>query len=313
MNVWRISRDGLVGAALLRVSLALIILVGYLWTVPIFNQLYGNRGPLSYTSYLSYAHPGVFDLYRFLPNPIAIKCFFIVSVVVALLFLLGLGLPWMAPVFFVTLISNTDRLMLDTDGGRELLVLMAFLLCFTDSGRYLSISSARRRRARGITGYARAIVHQCAYFLMKWQVCMVYVWAVFYKLGGAQWRDGTALAYTLQANHFMIIPHAAELISRNSIAVALATYGTLAFQMAFPFLMWNHRAKPVIVGVAVTLHTGIAIFLGLISFSATMIACDIAILSDRQLLSFSRLCIRLLRSMAPRTSHFLNPNPRRIS
>lgn len=274
---------GFIGPAVLRVGLAAVMLVHYLWHFGERDLIWGPRGQLGFHEYATTTPGGIFALYSLSGSPLYSTSLVIASVVIAAAFGLGVLPRVTCWLFAITTYASVARDPLATDAGQSLAYLLAFLLCIVDTSRYLA-PLARRRQAE-LGSLARAIVgmlHNSGRFLIAWQICMVYFWAAFWKLGGDEWRDGTALGSILGLERFQPFPWISHALATNAILTAVLTYFTVAFQMGFPFLMWNQRIKPYLITVAVTLHLGIAFLLGLISFSAIMIAGDLSLLSDQQ-------------------------------
>lgn len=300
------ERQGLIGTAFLRAALATIMFVIYAWHIPVHEFLWGANGQLPYDAYLRWQHGDVFALYRLSPVHWYTETLFYCSLVIAGLYAIGFAPRLTCWLFAITSYANVHRNWMATDGGATLLVLLAFLLCFADTSRYFTLFRPRGHRRWGWE--IGTMLHNASRFLLMWQVCMVYFWAAFYKLGGHDWRAGTALYYTLNLQRFQVIPWLSHALAANLGVMTLGAYATLIFQMAFPFLMWNSRAKAYLVPVAVALHCNIALLLGLLSFSLTMIAADISILSDAQ---FRRvrfvMCMRLLAAVRATKTGTLSP------
>lgn len=283
-------RHGRSALAFLRAAMGFVMVCFYLWNAPLRNALWGAHGVLPYGDYIATTRADPLQLYRYSPAHSFTEALFWISLAVALLYAFGVTPRLLAVPFAVTAYATISRNWPATDAGLNLLILLSFLLCLCDTSARFSVVTIRpwRSLARAVRPIAN-VAHNCGRFLISWQVCMVYFWAAFYKLGGQNWRDGTALYYVLHVQHFAVFPVVSNFLAGNSLLVALATYGTVVFQMGFPFLMWDERAKPFLISGAVALHTGIAILMGLMLFSATMIAADISLLSDRQFLALRRL------------------------
>lgn len=280
-------RQSLAGASLLRVGLSAIMLWHYLVHAGLRAVVWGTHGQLDYVHYAALVSDPL-ALYRYSAAPFYALALFWLSVLIALAYLVGFYPRVVGWMFAVTCYAAWQRNTLAADGGYMLLSLLAFLLCFADTSRRFVLLRPRRRSRPAAVRILSNVIHNAASFAIAWQVCMVYTWAAFYKLSGARWRDGTALSYILRTEHFMWFPVASLAIAHNAVMVALLTYGTVAFQCAFPFLMWNRRLKPYLIGTGVVLHVSIAILMGLLSFSATMIFADLALLSDRHLATLAR-------------------------
>lgn len=264
----------------------------YLWNLPFRGALWGPNGLLPYKDYVHSVSSDALQLYRYSASPAYAEFFYWMSLVVAVAFAIGLLPRITCWLFVITAYATISRNWQATDAGLNLVVLLAFLLCFCDTGGVRAFRFERRFPSLSMLSN---LSHNCARFLIAWQICMVYFWAVFYKLGGENWRDGTALYYVLHLSHFTPFHTISVALYSNAVFVAAMTYMTIGFQMAFPFLMWNTRLKPYLIGAAVIMHLAIGAALGLVLFSATMIAADVALLSDNEML---RLRLLLFRGLA---------------
>jgi hypothetical protein len=288
------ERRGLVGCALLRVGFSAIELTNYLYHYSLRRALWGPAGLLDWPEYVHTGHVGWLDLYAFSSTESFSAAVFVISVVVALLYGLGVLPGVTCWLFAVTTYANVHRNPLATDAGENMIVLLSWLLCFTDSSAYFCLFRIRPRKP--LWGSFTSVVnmlHNAARFLIAWQICMTYFWAAFWKLGGDDWRNGTVMYTILHIQRFEPFPALSNALAANSVIVALLTYSTLAVQMSFPFLMWNQRVKPYIVFLGVAIHAGIAFVMGLVSFSLTMIFADLSLLSDQQihrLLASTKFC-----------------------
>lgn len=125
-------------------------------------------------------------------------------------------------------------------------------------------------------GSARQRVALFALAGIRLQVCGIYLHSSLAKLAVAEWVDGTAMSYWLTDSTFGT-PGWLRAVTLPLIAwgptVLLATWGTIALEFALavtlvlPRPSWRYL---LVAGLA--LHVGIAIFMGLVSFSLAMTA-----------------------------------------
>ncbi len=115
---------------------------------------------------------------------------------------------------------------------------------------------------------------------MQFNLCLIYFTSGVSKLQGAAWWSGTAVWGTIANPEFSPIHYEWFLALLRFLAshrwlwelsmTAGATF-TLATELGFPFLVWLRPWRWVMLCMAVMLHTGIAIFMGLNTFSLMMI------------------------------------------
>jgi antimicrobial peptide system SdpB family protein len=292
------KKEGVIGVAFLRTALAGIMFAYYVWHLSIAELLVGPDGQLDYHAYIASNVDPPWGLYAFSASMQFIAVLYCLSLTVALAYALGFCPRITCWLFAATTYSAQQRASLSTDAGLSLIVLLSFLLCFADSSQYFTVSRNRAVTRWRALATLDTLAHNSARFLMRWQVCMVYLWSTFYKISTPEWRAGTAMYYILRLEHYAWMPALSQMLSSNSLTVSALTYGTIAVQSVFPVLIWNERAKPFALALALMLHGGIIVIMGLISFSMTMICADLSLLSDRQFLQglswFQRLSRRRL-------------------
>lgn len=126
-------------------------------------------------------------------------------------------------------------------------------------------------------GSLRAWIHNLAVLAIVVQVCIVYFVAGFMKIQGESWHNGTALFLISQVEWFSL-PSTREAFTHPVIATAGA-YSTMLFQVWFPIALFS-RFKLAFVAVAMGFHLGIAVTMGLITFSIVMAGADLSLLTD---------------------------------
>src|SRR5207245_7634675 len=121
--------------------------------------------------------------------------------------------------------------------------------------------------------------------LLQVNLCFIYLVSALSKLEGKTWWEGTAIWLTLANYEFSPMrfgPYMAFLrfLCDHRPLWSLVMGGGVIFtfmvELGFPFLVWNRRLRPFMVTLAVTMHTGIALSMGLRTFSMMMIVMDLA-------------------------------------
>src|SRR5947209_1610924 len=70
-------------------------------------------------------------------------------------------------------------------------------------------------------------------------------------------------------------------IIQHSILITILTYGTVAFQVSFPFLFFMHRAtRRLALVVGISFHLGIGLVMGLMTFAAFLISIELMLITD---------------------------------
>ncbi|MFJ3913761.1 HTTM domain-containing protein [Streptomyces vinaceus] len=233
---------------------------------------------------------------------------YVTALLTSALFMLGWRTRAMSVLFAVVVTSFHARSIFMTDGGDNLILLMALYLVLTACGRRWSLDARRNRLMTAGAGNApdsvrsctrqlrdarntlTTVVHNCGMLVIAAQVCFLYGSAGLYKIQGPTWGSGTALHYALNLELFQPWPTLSHLVDEYPMVIAIASYVTVLLQVAFPFVLFGRLKYPVLT-VLLGMHIGIAVLLGLPLFSGAMIIADAVFLPDR----FYALLPRLYR------------------
>ncbi|MEH0404321.1 HTTM domain-containing protein [Streptomyces sp. B21-089] len=302
----------LYATAVLRIGYGLLYLAFLLREFPHRNEIWGPGSP--WTPELAqqlFEQSGWNSILTLSGSRTYFEFCYAAAVVTSVLFTLGWRTRVMSVLFAVMVVSFHARSIFMTDGGDNLILLMALYLVLTACGRRWSLDARRTRRAiaragtrpppPGKSSWLRQLndarvtlttaVHNCALFVIAAQVCLLYGAAGLYKVQGASWGGGTALHYVLNLDLFQPWPALSHLVDQYPTVIAVASYVTVLLQVAFPFVLFGRLKYPVL-ALLLGMHIGIAVLMGLPLFSGAMIVADAAFLPDRFYLFLARSALR---------------------
>ncbi|HEX8147677.1 MAG TPA: hypothetical protein VF591_10895 [Pyrinomonadaceae bacterium] len=141
--------------------------------------------------------------------------------------------------------------------------------------------------AEAARGSAAVWLHNVAVASIAAQLVVLYMTSGFLKVTGEVWQNGTAMYLISQVQNFSL-PGWGEMF-KNPLVTTTASYSAMFFQVWFPLAVFS-RAKHVWICVGVCFHLGIAVFMGLVTFSTVMIGLELFLVSDPD---YARLAARL--------------------
>lgn len=216
--------------------------------------------------------PHGWSAWFYVPDPLLVPAY-AVALLILLLFTLGFQSRWTAPLAWVVATSTARRVPVMLFGFDQIVAIWALYLAATGaSGQALSLD---RRLARTPGPPRPSVAANLALRLIQLHLCIVYGMSGMAKLQGGAWWNGTAFGLVLLTREFRSMIDVSWLIA-YPIAVNLATHTTIAFEMLYPILIWNRLARPLLLAVAVVLHLGIGVTLGLNEFGLAMILGNLA-------------------------------------
>ncbi|WP_433795267.1 HTTM domain-containing protein [Actinoplanes sp. CA-252034] len=274
----------LYAAAFLRIGNAFFFLVTLVREFPNRHLIWGPQAP--WTPDLArrmFDEIGWFSVFTLSDDPAYFELCYAVLFLVGVLFMLGWRTRVLSVLFAVAVISFYSRNVLMSNGGDNLMALIAVYLVFTACGRRWSLDARRARThapARGFREFTVTVLHNCAMFVIMAQMCILYGAAGLYKVQGETWGDGTALHYVLKQDLFRPWPAVSDFLDGHQAFLMIACYLTVLVQVAFPFSVFS-KLKYVLLPVLIGMHIGIAVLMALPVFSAVMVLNDAVFLPDR--------------------------------
>ena len=258
-------------SALVRIALGLVLTADAVLTLREAPFTLGPNGLYDTASYRAAPAGRRPSLYRMLP-PTEASSRAIVTLYLgaSLAFLIGLATPLAAVVAPVAMTSIHFRNPLVVHSGDVLLRHLLLFAVFLPSAQLWAVDAWLLDRD------PHALVTPWALRLLQTQVAVVYLRTAFWKLRGPAWRDGTAvygvLSLTSLRRHRLPAPLRRPAVYRSM------TWGTIAFEMGFPLLVWFAPLRWPVLVVAVLFHLCMDWFLRVRLFQGIMLAGLVAFL-----------------------------------
>jgi hypothetical protein len=205
------------------------------------------------------------------------------SHVLALLVLLAFTVGWWTRVTgilsFLIVVSYANRASGALFGLDQINGFLALYLAIAPSGAMYSLDAWRASRGQTATGrpprdpgpFTTATI---ATRLIQLHLCVVYLFAGLGKLQGVTWWEGTAIwgafaSYEYQTLDMTWMVHVPWLVN-------VVTLVSVFWEVTYPFLVWPRLTRPVYLLIAVLLHLGIGMCMGMMTFGLIMIVANLS-------------------------------------
>jgi hypothetical protein len=205
------------------------------------------------------------------------------------LFTIGLATRVTSVLTFLGALCYINRSPMTLFGMDAMMMIALFYLMIGASGAALSVDRclarwwARRHGAPPADDFLHpepSVSANLALRMMQIHFCFIYMASGLSKMLGTSWWTGAAVWGTMANDSFcpMNIPLYVEglkYLSRHRWLWEVFTTGgtlfTLFLELSFCYLVWNRNWRWLMITGAVFLHIGIALFMGLTTFSLMMI------------------------------------------
>ena len=239
------------------------------------------------------------------------------SLLVFLLLTVGLFSRTMSVVACLLTISYANRAAFALFGLDQVNGFIALYLMLGPCGAAYSIDRWRlRRRLRSQAGAEqantseRSIGANIAMRLVQLHLCVLYLFAGLSKLQGPAWWDGTAMWKAMANLEYQSLDM--TWMSGWPLLVNVLTHVTIAWEISYCALIWPRMTRPLVLLLALPLHLGIALCLGMTTFGVIMLVANLSFVSP-ELVRVVISSLKLKRGRADERTLQLPDNRRRSS
>jgi hypothetical protein len=154
--------------------------------------------------------------------------------------------------------------------------MLAMYLMLGPCGARYSLDRLWRLRSGDKAEPADSTSANLAIRLLQVHLCIVYLFSGLAKLEGSTWKLGTAMWWSAANYEYQSID--LTWLANWPLLVALLTHLTVFWELYYCCLVWNRLTRPVVLWLAMIIHGGIALFMGMITFGLAMIIANLAFL-----------------------------------
>jgi uncharacterized membrane protein YphA (DoxX/SURF4 family) len=249
--------------ALLRIAFGVVV---FAWTISLAPGLYSFFADDGILPGYPDGGTGAWGLLQIDSSAAAVTVLYLLLLVASLCLLVGFKTRLAAVIVFVCLVSFARRDPWVLNSGDLLVVVLSFYLMLAPSGEALSVDRWLGARSRFWEFPRRSL---WPLRLVQVQVSLLYFFAVWAKLRGDTWNDGTAVSYAFRLEDLERFP-VPGFVTDSVVLSNFLTYGTLGVELALAILVWNGKLRPWVLLLGVALHLGIdyAVRVGFFSYAA---------------------------------------------
>ncbi|HUP78511.1 MAG TPA: HTTM domain-containing protein [Pirellula sp.] len=213
---------------------------------------------------------------------------------------LMLGIGFLSRAFSVlawfTTLMTAHRMTGMLFGLDQITLMLAMYLCLARSGSVWSVDSwlylrfrhvySKHAWLRAVTGTPNgtcaSTITECwsntfATRLMQLHLCVIYFFGGLGKLRGEMWWDGSAMWYSIASYEYQSMDM--TWIGHFPIMCSILTHLTVFWEVSYGAIIWPRWTRTWTLIIALLVHGGIALFLGMITFGVMMIVANVAFVS----------------------------------
>jgi hypothetical protein len=258
---------------------AMLLYTHLVWSVGLWD-FFGPDGWLSAEAVRSLQREShAWSYLWWLKTPAALWTAHVAALVVFLLLTLGLFTRVVAILAWLITLAYIHRAPGALFGLDQINVMLAMYLMIGAAGDAYSLDRLwRRSRAGGtLAPEAPKVSTNIAIRLMQIHMCVIYLFAGMSKLSGPAWWNGTAMWNAFGNLEYQSLDM--TWLYAHPWVINLLTHITVFWELYYCALIWPRRLRPMMLALAVPLHMGIAICLGMMTFGLVMLIGNLAFVS----------------------------------
>ncbi len=266
---------------ILRIGAGAMLLYTHLvWSIDL-PGFFGKHGKISPGFVDAYATPSGWgwSYLSGLESSAALWTVHVLALAILCMFLLGWFTRIVSILTVIITISYVHRASGTLFGLDQINVMLAIYLAIGPCGARYSLDAWWRKRRAGALSEGpparlASTSANIAVRLIQIHLCIIYLFAGLGKLLGVSWWEGTALwnalaNYEYQSIDMLWLAHSPWIIN-------LLTHITLAWEISYAFLIWPKTTRPIMLMLAIPVHLGIALCMGMITFGVVMLIANAA-------------------------------------
>jgi len=165
-------------------------------------------------------------------------------------------------------------------GLDQIVIMLSMYLMWSQCGSVWSID-ARLRERHGVNRWwptaGAAVSNNIVTRLIQLHLCVIYIFGGLSKMRGEMWWDGSALWYTVVNYEYQSLD--LTWLGHFTFVIAALTAATIFWETFYCALVWPKLTRPLALAMAVLVHGGIALALGMVTFGTIMIVANFAFIS----------------------------------
>ena len=158
--------------------------------------------------------------------------------------------------------------------------MLAMYLMLGPCGARYSIDRLWRLR-RGNSEVQATSSANLAIRLIQVHMCIIYLFSGIAKLGGYPWLSGDATWLSFDLAEYRFWFDMTYWMGRHSLLMNFMTHATVFWELSYAALVWPALTRRWVLLMAVLVHGGIALFLGMPTFGLAMLIGNLAFVSPK--------------------------------
>lgn len=211
-------------------------------------------------------------------SPALLWGFHITGLLVIFMFTIGLFTRVTAVASWMFAVAYCQRLQGALFGLDQVNTMLTLYLMLGPCGAVYSVDHWLRRSKSGINAEddSSSVWTNVGIRLIQVHMCVIYFFGGISKMTGGDWRNGNAIWFAIANQEYQSLDITWLGSPQWAFLLAVLTHVTVFWEISYSALIWHRLTRPVMLAIALLIHGGIALFMGMITFGVAMIFGNLA-------------------------------------
>ncbi len=214
----------------------------------------------------------------YVESPVVLWALHLAALVVFAMFTVGCCTRVTAVLAWFITLNYCHRLTGAMFGLDQVNTMLAMYLMIGPAGAVYSLDHWWQRRRGTASSVTGSISGNIAIRLIQLHLCVIYLFGGIGKMRGESWWDGMAVWFAVANYEYQSLDM--TWLAEWPILIAVLTHITVFWETFYCALVWHRVTRPIMLAIAVAVHGGIALFLGMITFGTAMLIANLAFVSS---------------------------------
>ena len=269
--------------ALMRILTGLMVLYSHaVWTLEFEGFIGGKLLSLDYRSHLfqnqlestfAWSHFDWLPIQLWMPAHV-------LGLLAVICYIAGWRTKFFSWITAALVISYANRATGALFGLDQILAFLTLYLAVGNCGDFFSIDrwlASRKQTNRDVPPSSPC--NTIATRLIQIHLCVVYLFAGLGKCQGDTWWNGEAIWGALASYEYQTVDM--TFMADQMTVVAVITLLTLFWEVSYAALIWPKLTRPIILALAIPMHLGIGICMGMMTFGLVMLIANLSFISPK--------------------------------
>jgi hypothetical protein len=213
----------------------------------------------------------------YVESPVVLYLHQVLAILSGLLIAVGLGTRIALPLGWWLTLMVCHRMTGALFGLDQVVMMLSMYLMWSHCGSRWSIDSLLSKRFGNswlLSSPTPAVANNVTTRLIQLHLCVIYLFGGLSKMRGEMWLDGSAMWFSIVNYEYQSLD--VTWLGNYPFLIGLLSAMTIFWETFYCALIWPRLTRPCVLAMALLIHGGICVALGMWTFGTMMIVANLA-------------------------------------